>query len=605
MYPKGAWQNVSLETRFSDVPPVIISTTTSSSKLNDKLKVWASGSARKPTANLSYQINPQQIPSAITKIKDGTYFSEGTEDVGQLKAILRNVIFLQTTDPKYTLLHASLIKYKNKHIAIAGGAGAGKTTYAQLLVERAGAKILANDYLVIRKENGALLASDLNFKSELKHSKSATIDAILICDPNPQASALDLWQPTQAQIVDLVLSGLSHLPKNKNNKKRIALFWKDSTIETPIFGINTRKRSIERTYRDFERVIKQIASSHQQVRTSVGVVGLGAVGTQVATLLTQKPWVKKVYLHNRSPDKQHGLSLDLIQASRVVTSETNRVIECRNFNDSLQADLSIICIREANPAKQKTVAGITEERLLKALPHLRIFRGFARELREAKYNGKILVVTNPVEMLTWFLYWFSNLDENNQFDGEGLSTDQVYGVGLALDKARAELATQEVLNCEVRVRPFIQHGEHLQLQITHPTKKITSTQREQILKKVHEASPAIRGYGLRTVHGPAAAALQTLEAVLGIKAEPAFLSIITRGYVVGGANRISRPGTAVPATTREGATRKNPHLAGKLHKHRGKVRSSGTQQLGWAASPNPEKEPNSLKGGMPENLTFT
>jgi len=109
-------------------------------------------------------------------------------------------------------------------------------------------------------------------------------------------------------------------------------------------------------------------------------------------------------------------------------------------------DAIFICIR--TQSEETPISLEMEERMRKASQHVAFIKDLARELEAVDYKGKIFIVTNPVELLTRYLAEYSQ-----QSSDAGPYTNQIYGVGLELDKARALVSSREILGQEVSLRP--------------------------------------------------------------------------------------------------------------------------------------------------------
>ena len=110
------------------------------------------------------------------------------------------------------------------------------------------------------------------------------------------------------------------------------------------------------------------------------------------------------------------------------------------------------------------------------LPGTKIIWKISRAIRKTNYSGYILIVTNPVDLLSWAIYYFSNLNNNLKTDAKGLFSNQILGIGLGLDYSRLKTITKK--NYE-----FIgEHGKNLILSIPKLSKLVPS-KNKRLLKK--------------------------------------------------------------------------------------------------------------------------
>ena len=66
-----------------------------------------------------------------------------------------------------------------------------------------------------------------------------------------------------------------------------------------------------------------------------------------------------------------------------------------------------------------------------------LVRQYAREARKQGFSGLWAAVSDPVDPLAKTAYLESNLNENGEWDGQGLLPEQVQGYGLGVMNARA------------------------------------------------------------------------------------------------------------------------------------------------------------------------
>ncbi|MFH1895902.1 MAG: hypothetical protein ABH814_00285 [bacterium] len=529
---------VQLSSRF-DTPKIpIIQLETNSPLLTKEFKKRVLPLDKKIRAR--FRVEYHTVTSAPTdeiifkKTAEDTLEISGPNEVGKIKVALRMASFINLKSDNLLLLHATMVSTKEINILLVGPTGSGKTTIANFLKKRLNAEILANDFVLCKKTKDGLLASDLNFAQEIKHPNPIPVSCIFVCDPNPKPGSSDVWLPTKQEFARLTLNSLPN-SLQRDLQQRVKAFWNRYDYSLiPVFAINTRKYSADVTFEHAKQIIDQLLEPAElKKQISVAIVGLGQVGTQITSQLIHKDYVKKLYLYNRNQEKQHGIALDFTQASRIRSPGNGQIIECRGFRQTLKANFLILCYREKTQQEAKNPLPALEERMQKAIPHINIIKRWAKEIRKAHYQGTVLIVTNPIEILTWFLYWHSNLDNSDKFDGKGLTTNQVYGVGLELDKARAELYVANTLHKKVEIAPFLQHGENLYLQIKG--KNLFQSKHRLIAEATLKASSEIRKHGIRTVYGPAEAAISTLEGILELKTPPTYLSLIAgKSFVSGG-----------------------------------------------------------------------
>jgi L-lactate dehydrogenase len=172
------------------------------------------------------------------------------------------------------------------------------------------------------------------------------------------------------------------------------------------------------------------------VRTSVGVIGMGWVVTSVAISTLHAGVAGELLLNDVRTDVAEGEAMDMAQGAAFYPAATVRTAAIEEM-----ADCDAVVIAAGRGGK----AGETRLDLLR--DNAAILRGIGERLRGAR--GLLIVVTNPVDVLTWVLA-----------DASGLPPERVIGTGTVLDTARL----RQMLGAELRLDPRSIHaqvvGEH-------------------------------------------------------------------------------------------------------------------------------------------------
>lgn len=169
---------------------------------------------------------------------------------------------------------------------------------------------------------------------------------------------------------------------------------------------------------------------------SVGMLGTGWVGASVAISILHSGFASELLLSDVKSDVAEGEAMDLAHgASFYPTAEVRAV----PFDELL--DTSALVISAGRGGKPN------ETRLDLLRDNARVLGDIGAKLRG--YRGLVIVVTNPVDVLTWVVAKSS-----------GLPPERVIGTGTMLDTARL----RQVIAAEVDVAPQSVHaqvlGEH-------------------------------------------------------------------------------------------------------------------------------------------------
>ena len=170
----------------------------------------------------------------------------------------------------------------------------------------------------------------------------------------------------------------------------------------------------------------------------VAMIGCGFVGSATAFALMESGLFSEMVLIDVDKSRAEGEAMDI---SHGVPFAKPAKIYAGDYDDI--RDAAIIVITAG--ANQKP----DETRLDLVHKNVKIFQSIIPQIREREYGGILLVVSNPVDILTYVAAKLSGFTEN-----------RVIGSGTVLDTARLKRAVAEHLTVDSRsVHAFI-IGEH-------------------------------------------------------------------------------------------------------------------------------------------------
>ncbi|MEO9870626.1 L-lactate dehydrogenase [Ekhidna sp.] len=163
---------------------------------------------------------------------------------------------------------------------------------------------------------------------------------------------------------------------------------------------------------------------------SIGIIGMGWVGSSVAISILQKGLCKKLLLNDINMDIAEGEAMDLNHGSSFFpTADT----QACSIQDMKHCDVIVITAgRGGRP-------GETRLDLLKE--NIKIVKDISSQLKE--YKGILVIVSNPVDVLTYYYQKFT-----------GLPVERVIGTGTMLDTARL----REMIGKRIKVDPKSIHA---------------------------------------------------------------------------------------------------------------------------------------------------
>lgn len=176
----------------------------------------------------------------------------------------------------------------------------------------------------------------------------------------------------------------------------------------------------------------------------ISIIGAGFVGSATAFALMQDGIASEIVIVDINKDKAEGEAMDLAHGAAFVKSVD---IKAGDYADTKDSDIVII------------TAGIGqkpgETRLDIINKNLKVFKSIVPEVVKYSPNSILLVVSNPVDILTYITYKLS-----------GFPKERVIGSGTVLDTSRLKYMLSEHFDIDARnVHTYI-IGEHGDSEIT-------------------------------------------------------------------------------------------------------------------------------------------
>lgn len=176
----------------------------------------------------------------------------------------------------------------------------------------------------------------------------------------------------------------------------------------------------------------------------IGIIGMGWVGSSVAISLLQKGITRELLLYDRRPGIAEGEAMDLMHGAALLPLSS---IAVRAVPPEQMLDCEAIVVTAGRGGKPgETRLDLLRENLL-------IAREIAQRLQG--FKGLLVVVSNPVDVLTYFYQKFT-----------GLPSQRVIGTGTFLDTVRL----RQIIGARLRIDPRSVHaqvlGEHGDSEVT-------------------------------------------------------------------------------------------------------------------------------------------
>lgn len=172
----------------------------------------------------------------------------------------------------------------------------------------------------------------------------------------------------------------------------------------------------------------------------VSIIGMGHVGSSLAFVLATRNFVRELVLVGRTRESALGDALDLRHGQLFVQSPTQ--ILAGELADTAGSDVIALCASVPMPKGEPN-------RLALAQGNVDLMRDLMPDLARLSPNGKILMVSNPVDVLVHFALEFT-----------GFGPHQILGTGTLVDSSRfRQLLADEVRIHAEDIRAYIL-GEH-------------------------------------------------------------------------------------------------------------------------------------------------
>lgn len=180
----------------------------------------------------------------------------------------------------------------------------------------------------------------------------------------------------------------------------------------------------------------------QKDNVKVMIVGTGNVGASIGyCMVSSKTPINELVLVDINAEDAEGEAMDLRDTLAVSPTYIN--IHSGTYEEDA-GDCDVIIITAGIPQAK---GGETRMQLLQK--NAGIMKGIVEPIMKAGFNGIFVVVSNPMDVMTYLVWKYS-----------GLPTEQVIGSGTVLDSARLRYKISEKLNVSPKSVHAYQIGEH-------------------------------------------------------------------------------------------------------------------------------------------------
>lgn len=174
--------------------------------------------------------------------------------------------------------------------------------------------------------------------------------------------------------------------------------------------------------------------------SKVVIVGCGNVGSTTAYTIINQGLAEEIVLIDVNKDKSYAEALDM--AHSIYFMNRNIGIHAGEYSDCKDADIVIITASAPMPKDSSS-------RLDMLAPSIKIIKSIVSSVMESGFNGIFLVISNPVDIMTYMVYKMSGLPKN-----------QVIGSGTNLDSARLCCELADMYDLDSKSVSAYVCGEH-------------------------------------------------------------------------------------------------------------------------------------------------
>ena len=173
----------------------------------------------------------------------------------------------------------------------------------------------------------------------------------------------------------------------------------------------------------------------------VGIIGVGHVGATVAHVIVQKGVASELVLIDKKTEKSNSEMLDLQDAAVFYQSHTS--VSVGSYEDIADADVVISALGHIH------LIAPDKDRFAELRVNIPEVKAVASELKRVGFDGILLAITNPNDIITDLYYRELALPHH-----------KVIGTGTILDTARMKHYVGEALGVDARSVNGYVLGEH-------------------------------------------------------------------------------------------------------------------------------------------------
>lgn len=238
----------------------------------------------------------------------------------------------------------------------------------------------------------------------------------------------------------------------------------------------------------------------------ISIIGAGNVGATCADIIAQKNLVDTIILLDIKPNLAEGKAMDISQNATIFGYHTKIIGVTAQYSQTKNSDIIIITSGTIRKV------GMSREDIL--IYNAKIVKAVATEIIKYSPYAKFIVVSNPVDIMTYIVYKTINI--NSKY---------VIGMSGILDTARYNRLIANKLVCSIRDIQSLVIGAHgdTMLPLTRYTnisgipitELLTQSELNQIIEKTKKGGEEIiKLLGISAWYAPGAAIAKMIEIMM-------------------------------------------------------------------------------------------
>ena len=212
-----------------------------------------------------------------------------------------------------------------------------------------------------------------------------------------------------------------------------------------------RKKWLDNSLINFIRQHNNKCFGKTYSQGKVGIIGIGHVGETIAHLLARDNFLNEVVLIDVDSQKASSQALDINHAkslSDFTEGEQFTNVKAGSYEDLADADVVISTVGQIELVKNGG------GRMAEVEKNIEVVKQVSKSLNEVNFQGKLIVITNPNDLITDLYYRHLNLPAKH-----------VIGTGTVIDSMRMKYYLEALVGEDAKIGGYV-IGEHGDTQVT-------------------------------------------------------------------------------------------------------------------------------------------